>query len=265
MASTKDVLRQLSQLFTPSSSSTTSNPFPSLDLPASLAASIDSHLSQFAASFPLGGGGGHQRDTESSRERATWREGLLELWSIVEPLPGTEGEPRIIAAVSAFLSLLEKLSAGLGDDDDCALVARRDIGTVWWGAVLRRTVLGVAKSGTTTVGGARGRKPTVAKKERVVGKDGAEKVLVRPLTVSRVAMVAVVKMVVWGMMQAGDAVDHSEELMTPFGLVVVSDYEQRAVAMLRGHDEAYGVRNLEECIIGWGERFPKVRPILNSI
>lgn len=153
---------------------------------------------------------------------------------------------------------MEKLSAGLGDDDDCALVARRDIGAVWWGAVLRRTVLGVAKSATIAVGAAKGRKPTIARKERVVGKEGTEKVLVRPLTVSRLAMVAVVRMVVWGMMRAGDSVDHSEELMTPFGLVVMSEYEQRAVAMLRGNDEAYGVRNLEECIIGWGERFPKV-------
>ena len=258
MGTTRETIKQLVHLFssTSSRSSTSTPPFPSLSLSPETSALLDAHLSHFAASFPLGGGGGHHRDTEGERERARWREGLLEIWNVVEPFPGTEGDPQVIASVSAFLVLLDKLSAGVGDDDDSALVSRRNVANVWWGAVLRRTVLGTPKESTPADKG-RGRKPAPAKK----GKEAAvpASISLRPLTVSREAMAAVRRMVVWGMAHGAGDGDVSDNAMTAFGFTVMEEYETRAIVMLRGLDEGYGVRNLEECIIGWGERSPKVR------
>lgn len=248
--STKEALRQLRQLFSPPSTSAAS-PFHALSLPADAAAQIDSLLSQFAASFPLGGGGGHHRESEGEKERARWREGLLEIWAVVEPLPGTEGEPVVIARVSAFLVLLEKLSAGLGEDDDSALISRKDVGTVWWGAVLRRTMLGTAPERTHRGAGERGRKGSKLP-------PGFDSSSMRPLTTSRVALQAAAAMVVWSMAPSLNVPDHLADVITPFGQVVVNEFEERATSMLSGHNEGYGVRNLEECIIGWGQNCPKV-------
>lgn len=191
---------------------------------------------------------------------------------MVEPLPGTEIEYNVIAGVSSFLVLLDKLSAALGDDDDSALVSRKDIATIWWGIVLRRTVLGLSSSSSAAeegVGGAgsrtaasldrnaaRGRKATTTSTPKK-GKEVATST--KPLIVSRAAMTAAVRMLVWGMTRSESYLDDSNrDRMTAFGVVIFNEYEERAEAMLKGLDRRYGVRNLEECIVGWAGKSPKV-------
>ncbi|GAA5937810.1 hypothetical protein JCM1841_004065 [Sporobolomyces salmonicolor] len=252
---TKETLRLLSQLF--ASSSATTNPFIDLTLPKEVHALLDSHLRTFASSFPLTSAGGSAGQSEGERERARWREGLLEIWALVEPLPGTESEA--LPKVSAFLVLLHKLSADVGDDDDSALISRKDIGAVWWGAVLRRTMLGTAKEDET---GAldrdkhtRGRKPNRKGKEPAAPASSGS--TMRPLHVSRQALTAAAKTVVWGMAPRQDQADQAEDYVSPFGLVILNEYEDRALARLKGLDEGYGVKNLEECVISWGEKSPK--------
>lgn len=258
---TKIVLRQLTDLFAPPVASKSPSPtFPHLSLPEETQRLLDDHLSHFAASFPLGGGGGHQRDVEGERERSRWRDGLGEIWASVEPLPGTEGEPQVIARVSAFLVLLDQLSSGVGEDDDSALVSRKDIGAVWWGAVLRRTMLGTPKDDRgvpAVVEKARGRKATPK-----WAKDSppAAPTSMRPLTVSRAALASATRMMSWGMEPPATAIVSPRNAMTAFGTTVWEEYTERATAMVKGVDEGYGVRNLEECIIGWAEKWPEVRP-----
>lgn len=248
--STKEALRQLRQLFSPSTASNQS-PFPNLTLPLALSQQIDALLSQFAASFPIGGGGGHQRESEGERERARWREGLLEIWSSVEPLPGTESDPVTIARVSSFLVLLEKISAGVEEDDDSALISRKDVGAIWWNAILRRTMMGSSKEEhAATLGGTKSGTPTPRPKLRSNQ--------LRPLTVSRIALAAANRMIVWAMTPGLNVPDNLADNITPFGTIVVDEYEERTITRLRGIDESYGVKNLEECIIGWGEKCPKV-------
>ncbi|GAA5908506.1 hypothetical protein JCM5296_004779 [Sporobolomyces johnsonii] len=252
---TKETLRLLSQLF--ASSSARANPFIDLTLPEEVHTLLDNHLRTFASSFPLTSAGGSAGQSEGERERARWREGLLEIWALVEPLPGTESEA--LAKVSAFLVLLHKLSADVGDDDDSALISRKDIGAVWWGAVLRRTMLGTAKEDETGATDrdkhARGRKPNRKGKEPAAPAPSGS--TMRPLHVSRQALTAAAKTVVWGMAPRQDQADQAEDYVSPFGLVILHEYEDRALARLKGLDEGYGVKNLEECVISWGEKSPK--------
>lgn len=262
---TKEAFRQLRTIFSPPPPNSTTSPasFPDLSLPPETASLIDSHLSNFAASFPLGGGGGHQRESESERERTRWREGLLDLWvSLVEPRSGTERDPPVVARVSAFLVLLETLSARQGDDDDSALVPRKDIGNVWWKAVLRRTMLGSAHEESSVARDkSRGRRGAPIRKDAAASAEAAGTVA-RPLTVSRAALHGGMKMVAWGMAPTTAVAElRGPSLMTPFAAVVWDEYKERVVSMLKGHDEGYGVRNIEECIVGWGEKSPQVRPL----
>ncbi|KAK4698655.1 hypothetical protein P7C70_g7620, partial [Phenoliferia sp. Uapishka_3] len=265
---TKVALKRLLEVFTTPSASPTPT-FPSLSLPQDLSDLVNSHLTHFAASFPLGGGGGHQVQVELSRERTRWREGLLEIWAAVEPLPGTEGEPIVIARVSAFLGLLEKLSSSVGEDEESALVSRKEVGEIWWSAVLRRVMLGTAKEGGAGAGAGegkgkeRGRRGTPKWiKESLtsgVGGGSGEKEkgsTLRPLTVSRKALGDATKMMSWGMARSDDD-GGGEKRLTVFGRIVWEEFMDRAVAMLKGKDEGYGVRNLEEAIIGWADKAPE--------
>lgn len=258
--STKETLRLLSQLFSSSSTSTKStNPFSHFDLPDQVYALLDNHLRTFASSFPLTSATGSSGQSEGERERARWREGLLEIWALVEPLPGTEREQ--LAKVSAFLLLLHRLSADAGDDDDSALISRKDVGSVWWGAVLRRTMLGTAKDGDQqhlSNEKSRGRKPNRKGKEAAADPASTGSSM-RPLYVSRQALNVATKTVVWGMAARKEDVDKGDDFVSPFGLVILHEYEDRALARLKGLDEGYGVNNLEECVISWGEQSPKVR------
>lgn len=52
--------------------------------------------------------------------------------------------------------------------------------------------------------------------------------------------------------------EKGEDFVSPFGKVILHEYEDRALARLKGLDEGYGVKNLEECVISWGEQCPKV-------
>ena len=257
--STKEALKQLRHLFNPSSASSSSSPFHALSLPESASEQIDTLLSSFAASFPLGGGGGHQRESEGEKERARWREGLLEIWTLVEPLPGTERETLVIARVSAFLVLLEKLSSKLGEDDDSALVSRKDIGTVWWTAIFKRTMLGTAKE-FPIIAGASGATSTDRGRRTALRGKGAGGESLRPLITSRAALQAATAMVVWSMAPNLAVPDHLADAITPFGHVVMLELEERSAALLKGKNEGYGVRNLEECVIGWGAKCTKVCP-----
>ncbi|GAA6005435.1 hypothetical protein JCM11491_003641 [Sporobolomyces phaffii] len=252
--STKETLRLLSHLF--ASSTSASNPFSHFDLPEEVYALLDTHLRTFASSFPLTSATGSSGQSEGERERARWREGLLEIWALVEPLPGTEREQ--LARVSAFLLLLHRLSADAGDDDDSALISRKDIGSIWWGAVLRRTMLGTAKEGDhqPPVDKSRGRKPNRKGKEPAA-EPASTGSSMRPLYVSRQALTVATRTVVWGMAARKEDMDKGDDYVSPFGLVILHEYEDRALARLKGLDEGYGVKNLEECVISWGEQSPK--------
>lgn len=304
--STKDTLRQLARLFSPptsssASESTTANPFPDFTLPDTVNALVDEHLRSFAASFPplsgTGGTGGAAAASSSSgggsqsegeRERARWREGLLEIWSAVEPLPGTESNRENLARVSAFLILLHRLSADVGEDDDVALVSRRDIGSVWWSALLKRAMLGAPKDGhhhysaaaaqtagqsaggggLQSKGGSQTRGRKLDRKGRDTASPAAAAAVDRasgssttasPLYVSRQALAAAMNMIVWGMQASREHAANSDEWISPFGVAILHEYEQRALVRLQGYeDEGWGVRNLEECLIQWGEKAPKV-------
>ncbi|GAA5988579.1 hypothetical protein JCM10908_003627 [Rhodotorula pacifica] len=307
MSSTKDTLRHLTRLFsspTSSSSSTASSTFPDFSLPDEVNALIDGHLRTFASSFPLSGTGGtntgggstsSSSQSEGERERIRWREGLLEIWTTVEPLTGNESNFDNLAKVSAFLVLLHRLSADVGEDDDAALVSRRDIGSVWWSALLKRALLGTPKDGnhpSQAVGGGgvrlqskgsqtRGRKPDRKGKDAAATTSSATSSnaatssaptdpassssstsfssTASPLYVSRQALAAAMSMVVWGMQASRELADtNSDDWISPFGMTILHEYEQRALARLQGYeDEGWGVRNLEECLIQWGEKAPK--------
>ncbi|GAA5831566.1 hypothetical protein JCM11251_000750 [Rhodosporidiobolus azoricus] len=283
--STKETLRLLARLFSPttaSSSSTTSsaptNPFPAFTLPAEVSDLLDEAVRSFAslpatttstgAPPPSGSSSGNAHLSEHERERLRWREGLLEIWSSVEPLPGTERDLPNIGRVSAFLILLDKLSADAGDDDDSALVSRRDVGSVWWNALLKRTMLGTAKEDAAErererenqlqAQQGRGRKPTRKGKEAAFSPAPAAPPASMPLFVSRAALASATRIVVWGMggSPSGGA-ERPDDFVSPFGVAILNEYEDRALARLKGLDEGYGIKNLEECLIDWGEKAPK--------
>ncbi|GAA5916468.1 hypothetical protein JCM6882_006467 [Rhodosporidiobolus microsporus] len=273
--STKETLRQLSRLFTspPSTSTTPSNPFPAFTLPPETNSLLDEHIRAFAslptstsgASAPPSGSSSNAPLSEHERERLRWREGLLEIWSAVEPVPGTERDLSNIGRVSAFLVLLDKLSADVGDDDESALVSRRDVGAVWWSAVLKRTMLGTAKDDAAErererekqQQQGRGRKPTRKGKEAAPSVATAASPAPLPLFVSRQALAAATRTVVWGMGVGREQGEKPDEYVSSFGLVILNEYEDRALARLKGLDEGYGIKNLEECLISWGEKSPK--------
>lgn len=263
--STKDTLRQLSRLFStsPSSSVPVQHSFPAYGLPPEVDELLNEHLRTFASAFPLttaGGSGSGQ--SEGERERARWREGLLEIWATAEPLPGAERELHNIGRVSAFLLLLHKLSADVGNDDDSALISRNDIGSVWWNAILRRTMLGTPKEAEAAALGAKAPQARGRRTERDrKGKEPAppSSVDALPLYVSRQALAAATRMIVWGMEPDREHADKEEDWVSSFGLAILSEYEDRSLAKLKGLDEGYGIRNLEECLIEWAERAPKVR------
>lgn len=250
--STRETLKLLRQAFTTTA-------FPTLTLPHTLSLQIESILSSFAANYPSGGGGGHQRESEADRERSKWREGLLDLWfTLIDPLPGNESDPQSIANVSAFLVLLHKLSAGLGEDDDSALISRREIGSLWWNTLLHRTILGGTSSSTSTATTtAAATRSSQATARRDSTKPAASTSIARPLTVSRIALEATSQMIIWAMSPSLES-NASDEMVTPFGMVVVNEYEERTLARMKGIDESYGLKNLEECLIGWASACPQV-------
>lgn len=215
---------------------------------------LDSHLASFASSFPESTSGSALSERE--RERTRWRDGLLEIWTIAEPIPGTEGDPHVIGRVSAFLVLLEKLSADVKDDDDSALVTRGDIGKVWWDTLLRRTILGTPKEvADDSKDKSRGRKPAKKGKEIAAPLSGNE---LRPLTVSRMALAAATRTVVWGMCPTIADLERDQDFVSPFCSVIRAEYETRSLATLRGGDEWYGLRNVAECFMAWADKQPKV-------
>lgn len=155
----------------------------------------------------------------------------------------------------------------MGEDDDSALVGRGDVGSVWWKAVLRRTMLGTSKE----VG--REEKPRGRKTAPKWGGGGGKEVLaggkgavvsgslgtLRPLTVSRLALAAATSMIVWAMsVPTNLVVVETRFMIAPFGIMVWKEYEERVVGLLKGRAEGYGVGNLEECLIDWGEKSPEV-------
>lgn len=165
--------------------------------------------------------------------------------------------------------LLDRLSAEQGDDEDSAIISRKDVGGVWWKAVLRRALLGTPKeAGGAATGsaeddkgkdGGRGRKATRKGKEPEIAAQSASQHQQLPLYVSRAALAAAQRTVVWGM-----GASSSLETTGDFAAVILKEYEERALARLRGHDEGYGVKNLEEAVGRWGDRVPKVRLFLLS-
>ncbi|BGP52330.1 hypothetical protein JCM10450v2_008301 [Rhodotorula kratochvilovae] len=255
----KKTLRDLHRLFSSSSPSSPSpsNPFPAYSLPDDVVHLLEDHIRTFASSFPLTSAGGAAGQSEGERERARWREGLLEIWTTAEPLPGTERELHNIGKVSAFLALLDKLSADVGDDDDAALISRQDIGSVWWNAVLRRTMLGTAREDETSAAAARVPQTRGRKPERKGKEPAPTSSALLPLFVSRQALAAATRMIVWGMVPSRDYADGTEDWFSPFGVLILGEYEDRALARLKGLDEGYGIRNLEECLILWGGKAPK--------
>lgn len=263
--STKDTLRQLTRLFStsPSSATPVQQSFPGYALPHEVDELLNEHLRAFASAFPLtNAGGSGSGQSEGERERIRWREGLLEIWATAEPLPGAERELHNIGRVSAFLLLLHKLSADVGNDDDSALISRKDIGSVWWNAILRRTMLGTPKEAHAAALGAkpsqtRGRKTERDRKGKEPAPPSSADAL--PLYVSRQALAAATRMIVWGMEPSREQADKEEDWVSPFGLAILNEYEDRSLAKLKGLDEGYGIRNLEECLIEWAERAPKVR------
>ncbi|GAA5897630.1 hypothetical protein JCM8208_000217 [Rhodotorula glutinis] len=265
----KKTLRELQRLFSstaPSSSTSSSsaNPFPAYALPSDIVSLLEEHIRTFASSFPLSSAGAAAGQSEGERERARWREGLLDIWTSAEPLPGTERDLNNIGKVSAFLALLDKLSADVGDDDEAALISRQDIGSVWWNAVLRRTMLGTAKEDDSATSTPRTLQPRGRKLDRK-GKEPAHpssasssSTPVLPLYVSRQALAAATRMIVWGMVAPSRSQgEQADDWVSPFAGLILNEYEDRALARLQGLDEGYGIRNLEECLIMWGEKSPK--------
>ncbi|KAM0749073.1 hypothetical protein T439DRAFT_327571 [Meredithblackwellia eburnea MCA 4105] len=323
----KELTKHLSGLFSSSSAgaatpaSTLSgvasvSPFPQLALPPATLELLDVYLSAFHGlpSAPAGSNtsstasNSHSGAQESpqSRERAQFRDFLSDLYlSSVDPLPGTESTPASIGRISAFLVLLEKLGVEAGgDDEDGAVITRRDVATVWWSQLLKRVLLGSGATWDEVVGQVspdrrnevgRGRKGVPKKRGgKETFDDGKGGSALRPLTVSRSALDSTVRLVSWAMYgttaelgsaalptssshgQAGsssstgtpsqpsDAVGSAtlpppHVQPTAFAKTVWEEYLHRARSMvLEGEDEGYGVRNLEECIVGWADRSPEL-------
>ena len=157
--------------------------------------------------------------------------------------------------------LLEKVSADVKDDDDSALVTRVDIGKVWWDALLRRTILGTPKEPTEAEKDrSRGRRP--AKRGKEVAPTSND--TVRPLTVSRVALAAATKIIVWGRCPSIADMERDPSFVPPFCSVVRAEYETRSAATLRGGDEWYGLRNVAECLMAWADKQPRVSLEISS-
>ncbi|KAK4056098.1 hypothetical protein OIO90_002829 [Microbotryomycetes sp. JL221] len=274
----KEVLRQIHAHFTQSSGNNNLNApqqvtdvFPNYNLPTPLVELIDTYLSSFATNYAGADETGsssviHARD----RERIRWRDSLTELWTTIEPNQGSEGEPIMIARVSCFLILLDKLSSQLKDDDDSTIVTRDDIGKVWWDLLLRRVLLGLAQDDTATTTDdhhrPRGRKTrdtkthhlrtsatrdmsvsTTASSSTSAAASTTSAIVRKPLTVSRDALAAAMRMIVWGMSPTIKQVERDPNGVPPFCDVIKVEFEKRGTARMRGGDEWYGLRNLSEC------------------
>lgn len=237
MATTKDSLKHISQLFSPSASSLAST-FPSHALPPELVTLLDSHRDQFGRSFST-------PSPEADKERARWREGLLEIWASIDPESGSEIHSPAIGRVSAFLDMLYTLSAAVKEDDDSAIVTRLDIAQVWWGVVLKRVLLGIGQDALVDK----------TKKAKQV-KPSQPQRAGRPLVVSIAALSAVKNMLVWAML--GRSPDGDADGINPFTLSLLGVLYERKSAFLGAVDHPYGVANLEEVIISWAEKSAKV-------
>lgn len=247
--------------------------FPSFNLPEPLLAVVDSFLSNFASNFAGAAESTSNSSTalqEREKERTSWRDGLLDTWQTIEPQPGTEGEPEAIARVSAFLVLLDKLGAECKDDDDSAVVPRDDIGKVWWDALLKRTLLGTPKddpsgAGDDGRGERRGRRRearaagTKPKEPPIPPPQSSSSSTQRPLTVSRDALAAAMRMVVWGMSPTLRQAEQDPNFVAPLCNIVRAEFEKRGMSRMRGGDEWYGLRNLAECVIQWADGSMQVR------
>ena len=251
--SAKESIKQLQQLFTsPSASTSSSSQFDSFGLPPATEAQLDQVRNQFGFSYGIS-----QQDAD--RERLKWREGLLELWSSIEPGSGTEAAASSIEHVSRWIVLLDRLSAAVRQDDDTAIVSRADIAHVWYPAILKRVLLGTAYEAPQldkAKKGSRGRPPP-PKPSTTTG---------RPLVVTTAALHATRGMVTWAMLTPpDDERAKSDDYIAPFGLSILTEYNQRKDSLIRGLDQDYGLRNLEECILNWAEKSAKVtNRILNQ-
>ncbi len=244
--SAKESLIHLRQLFTtPSASTSSASPFDSFGLSPSTEAQLDQVRTQFGFSYGIS-----QQDAD--RERAKWRDGLLELWNSVEPPSGTESSPTAIEHVSRLILVLDRLSAAVKQDDDGAVVSRADIGQVWYPAILRRVLLGTSYEAPVAEKG----------KNRSKGKSAPAKAPTatpRPLVVTTAALHATRGMVTWAMLPpTGDERARADDYIAPFGLSILGEYNQRKDSLLKGLDQDYGLRNLEECVLNWAEKSAKV-------
>ncbi|KAM0787086.1 hypothetical protein ACM66B_006344 [Microbotryomycetes sp. NB124-2] len=289
----KEVLRQIHAHFTQSTSSkqpatttTTTTAtvhanatlFPNFDLPEPLVQLVDSYLSSFAANYAGADDAGPGSSTvyERDRERARWRDSLTELWSVIEPQSGLEVDAGAIARVSAFLTLLDRLSVALKDDDDSTVVTREDVGKVWWDLVLKRVLLGTAKDDSVATDDRserRGRRRDAklahhskAPTAQDLSSSGSPK---KPLTVSREALAATMRIVTWGMSQTLKQAERGPYDLPAFNDTVKAEFEKRGIARMRGGDEWYGLRNISECVIMWAENcteayFDRCAPYINT-
>ncbi|BGP20943.1 hypothetical protein JCM10213_008031 [Rhodosporidiobolus nylandii] len=293
--SVKHTLSLLTSLFTPSPPSSTShstshppsNPFPAFRLPPSLTALLDSHLSHFASLPPSTSSTTTSPASPSTSSplataRTQWRASLLSLWALASPAPGTERDLSSIARVSAFVELLHKLSAEAGGmDEDAAIVPRGDVGGVWWEKVLRRAVLGTSQGGggegegggkekggekergrkaTRTAASGKGKESTPASPAAAAAAPEGHDL---PLYLSRPALASALQIVIWGMLPSSSpspSSSSSAASSSPFAAQILREYLSRSAARLEGDaacdGHGYGVRNLEECLVGWGEREP---------
>lgn len=244
--SAKESLVHLRQLFTtPSASTSSAAQFDSFTLSPSTEAQLDQVRTQFSFSYGIS-----QQDAD--RERSKWREGLLELWHSIEPAPGTEVSTSSIEHVSRFIELLDRLSAAVKQDDDGAIISRANVGQVWYPTLLKRVLLGTAYEVQVIDKGKKNSrtKPVFAK---------APGATARPLVVTTSALHATRGMVTWAMLPpTGDERARSDDYIAPFGVSILTEHNQRKDSLIRGLDQDYGLRNLEECILNWAEKSAKV-------
>ncbi|KAK4049720.1 hypothetical protein OIV83_003995 [Microbotryomycetes sp. JL201] len=238
----------------------TASAFPNFALPEPLVQMIESYLSSFASNYAGADEAGPASSTvyERDRERTRWRDSLADLWAAIEPRPGLEGDAAAIARVSAFVSLLDRLSATLKDDDDSAVVTREDVGNIWWDLVLKRVLLGTAKddsTGTDDRSERRGRRrdAKTAHQKHSAATSTLDPSQKKPLTVSREALAATMRIVTWGMSQTLKQAERGPYELPAFNDVVKSEFEKRGIARMRGGDEWYGLRNISECVAMWAE------------
>lgn len=244
--SAKESIAQLRQLFnTPSASTSSAANFDSLALSPSTEAQLDQVRTQFGFSYGIS-----QQDAD--RERTKWKDGLLDLWSSIEPASGSETSPSAIEHVSRFILVLDRLSAAVKQDDDGAIVSRADIGQVWYPAILRRVLLGTAYEAPHVDKGKKSSKTKPAPTK-------APTATPRPLVVTTAALHASRGMVTWAMLPpSADERARADDYIAPFGLSILGEYNQRKDSLLKGLDQDYGLRNLEECVLNWAEKSAKV-------